>query len=613
MKAICSQGHVYTWGITDNGRLGHGYRHGHGDDEEEEDEDKEGNELLDATSLHEPRIIEYFQHDGIVAKKVVCGSAHTIVLTNDTCEMYAFGWNMYGQCGIRIDATSTKDSNSRSRRASRSRNGSEHGKRPKDIFVPTKVEYQAADDDFNGVTDIGPVMDVSCGFAHSAAISSSGNLFCWGYNECGQVGIGTEGGIVPSPKQVTFVKGGDVDTRNPDYSYTYCITNVSCGKTHSVAVLSHCSIFEYFERQREIEATKGAIPILRRFVRYSLLRVRLLQIVHDSLNNRKKNDVIAESLSTTKPPTPGTSDCIDDKSIISQRSTYSDWSYDFEEESTEQPDLEENKPVYASRFNEIMNMKEEDVSSTAFSRDYNEQRERLREKKIRIAMETARQREVALMCGEDIMAHQIRKYRNAAKNEILKQRQAARLQERNTRVQQQIQRETERMRNAKKKQEAVARPTRRKITMVRSVPNSERDSGTQRKSYRKSIEMSPHTRNTPLLPSRNKNRKLLIQRRERLQRLERERAEEAIRQQQAREEEHSRQLKMKEHAKKMVLKKIEEVNAMRRKESVKHMLAFVKMKEDINPQQPGNTGTSPHKKKDKFMSLRQWHRELAVD
>eukprot|EP00957_Ditylum_brightwellii_P157742 12006342-Ditylum_brightwellii.AAC.1 len=137
--AVSDGGILFTWGWGENGRLGHG----------------------DTETRSRPERVDSLAHGCQTITKVSCGSSHTCVVSEEG-DVLGFGWNMYGQVGIQED--------------------------------PTK------DDDEIGISCLRPamclrgnmVMDVSCGFAHTAATTVSGKLYTWGFNEEGQLGLGHE-------------------------------------------------------------------------------------------------------------------------------------------------------------------------------------------------------------------------------------------------------------------------------------------------------------------------------------------------------------------------------------------------------------------------------------
>jgi len=69
------------------------------------------------------------------------------------------------------------------------------------------------------------IIQVACGQKHSQAVTTTGYLFGWGNNSCGQLGVGDESKGVDSAEQVMFQGYGPV-----------CVVQVACGHVHSVAV-----------------------------------------------------------------------------------------------------------------------------------------------------------------------------------------------------------------------------------------------------------------------------------------------------------------------------------------------------------------------------------------
>ncbi|XP_064456024.1 RCC1 and BTB domain-containing protein 1-like [Ornithodoros turicata] len=74
------------------------------------------------------------------------------------------------------------------------------------------------------------IMDVACGSHHSLALTVSGEVFAWGQNNCGQVGLGSTTNQ-PTPRKVTSGIGG-----------RRCIA-IACGQTSSMAVLENGEVY----------------------------------------------------------------------------------------------------------------------------------------------------------------------------------------------------------------------------------------------------------------------------------------------------------------------------------------------------------------------------------
>ncbi|KDO35373.1 hypothetical protein SPRG_00222 [Saprolegnia parasitica CBS 223.65] len=124
-------GHVFSWGAGDDAQLGHGA----------------------TTSKAMPTMLDAFRGRQVVA--VACGAMHTIAL-GGAHEVYAWGNNQYGQCGLVSGDTM--------------------------IPIPQLVP------DFVGR----PVTAVACGAGHSVAILNDGRVFSWGIGAQGQLGLGPD-------------------------------------------------------------------------------------------------------------------------------------------------------------------------------------------------------------------------------------------------------------------------------------------------------------------------------------------------------------------------------------------------------------------------------------
>uniref|UniRef100_A0A3P9MXY5 HECT and RLD domain containing E3 ubiquitin protein ligase 3 n=1 Tax=Poecilia reticulata TaxID=8081 RepID=A0A3P9MXY5_POERE len=108
----------------------------------------------------EPRSCHVFSGRGL--KEVACGGQHTLFLLHDG-SIYTCGSNCCGQLGHNRDGTS-----------------------------PELV----------GALDTQKITMVSCGRAHSMAINEQGQVFAWGAGEGGQLGLGTVEAAVRIPRLV---------------------------------------------------------------------------------------------------------------------------------------------------------------------------------------------------------------------------------------------------------------------------------------------------------------------------------------------------------------------------------------------------------------------------
>ncbi|QCD84861.1 Ultraviolet-B receptor UVR8 [Vigna unguiculata] len=166
--AITEDGNLYGWGWGRYGNLGLGDR----------------NDRL---------LPEKVTVDGYKIALVACGWRHTICVSTSG-GLYTYGWGKYGQLG--------------------------HGDF-EDHLVPHKVETLS--DKF--------ISQVSGGWRHSMALTSSGQLFGWGWNKFGQIGVGNNLDCC-SPVQVKF-------------PYDQKVHQVSCGWRHTIAVTERENVYSW--------------------------------------------------------------------------------------------------------------------------------------------------------------------------------------------------------------------------------------------------------------------------------------------------------------------------------------------------------------------------------
>ncbi|KGL74995.1 RCC1 and BTB domain-containing protein 1 [Tinamus guttatus] len=122
------------------------------------------------------------------------GSGPHVVLATEDGEVYAWGHNGYSQLG----------------------NGTTNqGITP--IQVCTNLLIKK-------------VVEVACGSHHSMALSFDGDLYAWGYNNCGQVGSGSTANQ-PTPRRVSNCLQGKM------------VVGIACGQTSSMAVVNNGEVY----------------------------------------------------------------------------------------------------------------------------------------------------------------------------------------------------------------------------------------------------------------------------------------------------------------------------------------------------------------------------------
>ena len=205
--ALTTEGKVYSWGFGREGALGH-----------DDFEDQYLPKLVDSLS-------------DIVSIK--CGGDFVICKDKDG-NMYSFGKNTYGQLGITGNSA------------------------PKEA-KPTKIALSRL---------ASPAL-FNCGEEHSSLVTTSGNIWTWGYGNDGQLGQNNKN-TLNTPKQI---KGFN----NIIYS--------SCGGGHSGFILESGELF-MFGRGRDGQLGRGDVIESMAAYRTSPLRVEYLF----------KNDIKAKQL-----------------------------------------------------------------------------------------------------------------------------------------------------------------------------------------------------------------------------------------------------------------------------------------------------------------------------
>ncbi|XP_033158858.1 probable E3 ubiquitin-protein ligase HERC4 isoform X2 [Drosophila mauritiana] len=160
---------LYCWGSTSHGQLGLGG--------------------IEDEQILTPRQIPWTPDT--VVQQVACGHRHTLFLTA-TGKVYACGSNDYSQLGHDLPT-----------------------KRPQ--LIPELQDYV--------------IIQISCGSRHSLALSDWGQVLSWGDNDCGQLGHATEKEIVQLPKVVRQLVSKTVVQIACGNNHSLALT--SCGELYS--------------------------------------------------------------------------------------------------------------------------------------------------------------------------------------------------------------------------------------------------------------------------------------------------------------------------------------------------------------------------------------------
>ncbi len=169
--AVTSTGQLYAFGLNESGQLGRATNNG------------------DRNPNPTPALINLSGASGPVTQ-VAAGGNHSLAVTS-TGQLYAFGDNAFGQLGIATNSGTTSANP-----------------------TPTLVSLPGAS---------GPVTQIAAGGASSLAVTSTGQLYAFGENLYGQLGVATNSGTTsanPTPTLVALPAGTTIDTvaRGPSVS-----------------------------------------------------------------------------------------------------------------------------------------------------------------------------------------------------------------------------------------------------------------------------------------------------------------------------------------------------------------------------------------------------------
>jgi len=196
--AITEGGTLWTWGWGGSFWYGSGAL-GQGDRE----------------SREEPTPVRLFAEEGEEIRQVVCGSQHTLVLTTDG-RAYATGKGDFGRLG-RGDTRDAPE------------------------FEEIEYFFQS-NDSILSPTEPASIVKLGAGNNFSAAMSQQGELWVWGRNDYGQLGLGEEamGDMYSSERYPRLVRSLPVEGHR--------VVDFDCGEHHLVALTAGGAIYEWGNR-----------------------------------------------------------------------------------------------------------------------------------------------------------------------------------------------------------------------------------------------------------------------------------------------------------------------------------------------------------------------------
>jgi len=203
--AVSAAGTVYTWGVGNHGRLGHG--------------NTEGSRV--------PKQVQALAGNPILS--VSTGDHHCLAVTEQG-EVFSWGWDTFGQCGHggsgtnhvlprRVEALAAIRTRSASAGESHSLVVTEEGTLYSFGLSQLLGHDNACDVGHVGEGRIPRVVDAlrhvriaaaAAGDDLSLAVTDDGTVFAWGWNQEGQLGLGRSSGVEALPQKVEALVGRKV-------------------------------------------------------------------------------------------------------------------------------------------------------------------------------------------------------------------------------------------------------------------------------------------------------------------------------------------------------------------------------------------------------------------
>jgi len=182
--ALTATGQLYAFGLNDVGQLGRATNSG------------------TTNPNPTPTPVSLPGATGPVVQ-IAAGGSHSLALTA-TGQLYAFGYNFYGQLGSATNSGTVKPNP-----------------------TPTPVSLPGA---------TGPVVQIAAGDLHSLALTATGQLYAFGLNDFGQLGSATNNGTTnPNPTPTPVTPPGA----------TGLVVQIAAGNSHSLALTATGQLYAF--------------------------------------------------------------------------------------------------------------------------------------------------------------------------------------------------------------------------------------------------------------------------------------------------------------------------------------------------------------------------------
>jgi len=170
--------------------------------------------------------VERFVEDGQEVRQVACGAQHTIVLTEDG-RVYTTGLGEFGRLG--------------------------RGETCDELDFEEVEYFSLSNDSVLFPHELTRIVKVDAGANWTAALSSNGELWVWGRNDYGQLGLGEEamGDMYSASRYPRLVRALPLEG--------HCVADFACGEHHLVALTVGGAIYEWGSRMN-LEPRPVSLP-----------------------------------------------------------------------------------------------------------------------------------------------------------------------------------------------------------------------------------------------------------------------------------------------------------------------------------------------------------------
>lgn len=252
------KGEIYTWGIGTYARLGHG----------------------NLTDYYEPKLVEFFK--GRFMEKLCLSFFHSAVLSSNG-EVWAWGNSKNGRLGI---PTSFGENQ----------------------LVPTRIGIGSLMGECK-------IIDIACGYKHGIALAKSGHVFSWGCALNGKLGILTNVSEEPLPKEIKWPKSNkskkkkkgnaplsstELTSVSCSYFNSYCLTNAGEILAWGSNIVGQCGVPTVVNSEFKKEGQNSDKMASKEMENTENIDNRIIKEVRSIKENHCSEPILIEALKMNK-------------------------------------------------------------------------------------------------------------------------------------------------------------------------------------------------------------------------------------------------------------------------------------------------------------------------